>query len=489
METSTSVNSTRLFEQPLNCSYPAPSRSPYAYTQGNDSNRWSQPSSSFSSHTRAAFHEPNSLPRAPVSFLGYKYTLGNEPSVLPHTCLKSSMATPKRDTSSSNGHYWRQMMNEPQNSPPVHSQTFRQGHMPHLTSVVSVPTRPAYPRTPPAQVPVSRTNSPQYSNALGEPFTISQHHSHAQCAALPTQDAYVVPSAFHSRHPISHHTHGTVSDIQALTWSYSNPKQPQNEPTHSAPRTASPAPPRGVLDPIFDPQVAYLNEQYRDTNQQSNRPQTAQAYGARVETPTPPPPQQQQQQQQLSHASQPQVRKPVEVPRSQATYHTPAPPPAHPQTPTVPHTQNDSRPTEENTHFVATANKEDILRKRAQLKKEIALGNDILAYRLREYNEAFPLATGDTSDKFYRDLLANKPLAVGDNSEAARAVNYAKSKWWHYWGQDELRLVIEKMRAEGKERPKERLMREMRAGGHLMTEADLQAIQKTVRVTAPQMEA
>jgi hypothetical protein len=116
---------------------------------------------------------------------------------------------------------------------------------------------------------------------------------------------------------------------------------------------------------------------------------------------------------------------------------------------------------------------------RTEILAEIASGADILAYRYNEYLDVFPLEQHQTKSKYHRNLLANSIIEDDDASETARAVRFAKNKWWNYWTKNDETCVLEAMK-QSMEVPLS-LEEEMRSGGHLITQEDIGAIRKIVR--------
>jgi hypothetical protein len=119
-------------------------------------------------------------------------------------------------------------------------------------------------------------------------------------------------------------------------------------------------------------------------------------------------------------------------------------------------------------------------RLRAEILAEIATGADVLAYRFREYNEVVhKQAEGEVGSAYHQNLLANKIIAHDDQSEDARVVRFAKSRWWNYWTKDDKDIAKEAMK-KAVQGPLG-LEGEMRGGGHLITQADMSVMRREAK--------
>jgi hypothetical protein len=237
----------------------------------------------------------------------------------------------------------------------------------------------------------------------------------------------------------------------------------------------SPAPLPRLLDPIFDPKAAF-----RSAQQQHNRTANIQ--------PAPQPPVQQpfqisyaqneyyrQQQQTQVHPARkehiPQPQQPLSV-QAIRSYATSTQPDSNINPAWV--TWNADRERE------ARLEAERKARIRSEIISEIAAGADVLAYRLRDYNDVMPnLSPCERNCQYHSQLLANKVVAQNDVSEEARVVRFAREKWWNYWMWKDFDMAKEAMgRAEAvkEEERMECWRREMRGHGHLVTLDDLNAI-------------
>lgn len=122
--------------------------------------------------------------------------------------------------------------------------------------------------------------------------------------------------------------------------------------------------------------------------------------------------------------------------------------------------------------------------RKAKLKEELDAemrihGNDVLAYRYRDYMEIYPCAPGMRTSTYHLRLLANQAIEDNDRSEEAMAVRYAKEKWWNFWAVGDRKMVVELLR-EKKKTSEHALSANMKAGGYLITNADIEAIRKMV---------
>lgn len=117
-----------------------------------------------------------------------------------------------------------------------------------------------------------------------------------------------------------------------------------------------------------------------------------------------------------------------------------------------------------------------------EIQAEIRDGNDVLAYRYREYIEVYPAGRHERLSGYYLKLLANALIEEDDLSEAAAAVKYAKEQWFNYWTIRDKDMVI----ALVKERRRiavageQGVRRELASGGHLMTESDVRGIRDAI---------
>jgi hypothetical protein len=92
-----------------------------------------------------------------------------------------------------------------------------------------------------------------------------------------------------------------------------------------------------------------------------------------------------------------------------------------------------------------------IVKNRKIFCKLIARGDDVLAYRLREYMDTIPSKAGQPINSYYTNLLANQPVMdeeINRGSEGVLAVLYAKERWWNYWEKKDMKMVIERMKKE-----------------------------------------
>ncbi|KAJ4288940.1 hypothetical protein N0V90_011281 [Kalmusia sp. IMI 367209] len=118
---------------------------------------------------------------------------------------------------------------------------------------------------------------------------------------------------------------------------------------------------------------------------------------------------------------------------------------------------------------------------KSELKAEMYKGNQVLAYRYRDYMALYPCRGQERLSSYYLNLLANQQIQEDDQSDGAMAVRYAKEKWFMYWTAEQKEMVMQIVRekrlagvkAQG---PK----REIVADSHLMTEGDIQAIRDAI---------
>lgn len=127
--------------------------------------------------------------------------------------------------------------------------------------------------------------------------------------------------------------------------------------------------------------------------------------------------------------------------------------------------------------------------RKERIKKELEVemkipGNDILAYRYHDYMEMHPRKSGERLSAYHTGLLANQKLEDRDRSESAMAIRYAKEKWWNYWTVKDKQMVIDILRKK-KQSGGDKTKEEMKAGGHLVTGADIDQFRKAATFTVP----
>jgi hypothetical protein len=159
---------------------------------------------------------------------------------------------------------------------------------------------------------------------------------------------------------------------------------------------------QAILDPIIDPTSLYISEQQRSTSHNNIRDKTVQQRPCSTG--------------QLP-AHQRLSLQDLQIPVSNTTFN-------HPKE-------------------RSEAQRRDIII--AEIRAEIAAGADVLAYRYNEFLDVFPLKKNECTSRYYRDLIANGVISDDDNSEAARTVRFAKSKWWNYWTAKDKGYVVEAM--------------------------------------------
>lgn len=83
----------------------------------------------------------------------------------------------------------------------------------------------------------------------------------------------------------------------------------------------------------------------------------------------------------------------------------------------------------------------------AHLRDNLRMDPNALAHRYCEYLEVFPLGPGENPSPFYTNLLANQQIAEPDDtSDSAKAISYAKERWWNYWEVQDQEKVVELMK-------------------------------------------
>jgi hypothetical protein len=117
-------------------------------------------------------------------------------------------------------------------------------------------------------------------------------------------------------------------------------------------------------------------------------------------------------------------------------------------------------------------------RLRDELAAEMKQGNDVLLYRYRDYMEINPCSKDERMSPYHLDLLANQVVEQSDKSEEAMAVRYAKQSFYNQWKVKDRKMVIAMLR-EKRMKNKQGVFKEMKAGRHLITAADIHAIRQT----------
>lgn len=114
-----------------------------------------------------------------------------------------------------------------------------------------------------------------------------------------------------------------------------------------------------------------------------------------------------------------------------------------------------------------------------ELDAEMRLGNNVLAYRYRDYLKVNPLRGTERPSTYYLSLLANQTIDENDKGQEAMAVRYAKEKWENYWAVQDKATVIKLLQDKVKTQTYG-ILENLRSGGHSITASDIETFRQTV---------